>query len=78
LVLGKLDAHRKAVKEWSKFKFASPAVGEIALRAVDSHTTALLEGEARAKAAGVLSRTLQKDAQLKRQELAADREGWRR
>jgi hypothetical protein len=53
LVESKLAAHTKAGKSLKTFKFATDAVKQIAISAVDQHIDALAAAEARATAAGV-------------------------
>ena len=74
LVAGKLEEHRKKKGEISSFKFASPAIKQIAVNAIDAYIEALVQAEARGKELCSPSRAQLRACEVRRQELKQDRE----
>lgn len=60
-------------KNWSTFKFATPAVQQIALNAIDHHIEALVQAEERAKATGLPCRDELRASEARRRELKDER-----
>ena len=74
LVYNNLAAHRQRKGEIGSFKFASPAIKQLAVSAIDAHIAALQEAEQLAKDSGLPCRAQLRASEARRRELKQDRD----